>query len=575
MNTSYYEAGYGFEKQGPVESETERKLRKTVPDADSEVAEEVNATTHLLRVLVVISLCAAGIIGTLVFGYFGERLITRFAVDFFSLMSPKLNRVMVFVVTIPIVANTVILLASIGLVGRMYCLLCVTVSQKQRALNGTINPFATERDTDPQDLATETAKPFNAQAARTSVIKLLKHQSQATVQIYGHQFRIKKRPRLHKVLLCLAIFFISLNAVGFGAYFFTISSLESILVDSLEAEAEGSSERFEELQELISNTQFAIFNTCCAAQGYSVSGSVPACVDGEVDIDSCVLPSELTFFQEELCTCHTNSEEEFNEVMQQVAERDMCNELAGAVIEIDPEEVIPGTQIELSAIYPNLEVPLVGYHGEISQAPGGIQDGELGYGCGTGFARGFQLTLFEFLQQSSTTYALVGFVLSCVQLICMLGILSQVICTSNSFDTDSENSHIVLYPTKKLTMNSFKPIRVMSKFAKVSKRTTVSKKDSNSEQNFGVANLNMLSFDDAFTTSNRSRGLRKKLLWNRGHQKPRTHMSVISTHDSTLSTAVDNLLDCSKEKSSAAQSHQAEKANQKKLSEQLFNEISV
>lgn len=398
-------------------------------DEDSEVSEGVDATTHLLRILSVIGVCALCIVVTLVTGVINRQLGLNILRDFMLLINPRLDFYLVTILVSPAVVNFMVLVGCIVLGIRLYFMLCLSEEVKRQQ--------------------------HDNRYSRRSMREIFESELEATVVLYGKTFKIKRRPKLQKTCLFIATVVVLFHVVGFGVYCWFIISLDDLLASSVDI----SFDRVEDVVTIVGNTQFAIFNECCAAKNYTVSGAVPRCsATGEVDLEACFVPSELELFKEDLCACHTISEDSYEELTSSIQAIELCPKLELATVEIDPDDVIPGTGIRLSLIFPVTEVPVVGFHeAALEDGTGGS-----GFGCGTGHARGFQLILFERLRQGTSLIAFLILGFSFVQLLCFIGIIAELTCSVPDVEED-EYQHIVLYPAKKISWN---PSRALSKDSK-------------------------------------------------------------------------------------------------------------
>lgn len=119
--------------------------------------------------------------------------------------------------------------------------------------------------------------------------------------------------------------------------------------------------------------QYALFNECCFAQGFSQQGQILSCPD-----IACTLPVQFSVFaQDTLCSrCFRGPDATYAKYQQTIASNSMCSTLAAQSVSLDDQKTLPGTQISVDFVFTKSTVPVVGR----------FED----EGCGVGLAAGFQ-----------------------------------------------------------------------------------------------------------------------------------------------------------------------------------------
>ena len=119
--------------------------------------------------------------------------------------------------------------------------------------------------------------------------------------------------------------------------------------------------------------QYALFNECCFAQGFSRQGEILSCPDV-----ACTLPVEFAIFAEDtLCgRCFRGPTATYARYQQAIATNNMCGVLAKQQVSLEGQQTLPGTQVSVDFVFTKSTVPLVGR----------FEDD----GCGVGLAAGFQ-----------------------------------------------------------------------------------------------------------------------------------------------------------------------------------------
>mmetsp|Transcript_21760 Transcript_21760/g.40719 ORF Transcript_21760/g.40719 Transcript_21760/m.40719 type:complete len:530 (+) Transcript_21760:508-2097(+) len=179
----------------------------------------------------------------------------------------------------------------------------------------------------------------------------------------------------------------------------------------------------------VSSALLATFNLCCFEQGYSVQGEVPSCT-GSGEAPACSVPSEFARFEEKLCTCYSSPF--YGAQYEALSKTNVCDILAKARVSVGRSDLVPGTNVPVSALVDEKRFFVVGPPEES--------------GCGVGLAKGFQWAQFKFVSAGSERVAIIMILVSILELL-LCGILFCTNSADNSDDyfNDIQDELAVLY----------------------------------------------------------------------------------------------------------------------------------
>lgn len=137
----------------------------------------------------------------------------------------------------------------------------------------------------------------------------------------------------------------------------------------------------------------AVFDECCANDGWSKQDFIPKCAPGTSTLGNCTVPVGYQAFQANLCVCYLTSVPEHMSHRRYANETGLCKVLTQASIVIVQGQKIPGSSISIRTLIPtNIpSIPLVG-------------DDMITYGCGVGYVRGFQWSIVKYTTDGLRPY---------------------------------------------------------------------------------------------------------------------------------------------------------------------------
>lgn len=154
---------------------------------------------------------------------------------------------------------------------------------------------------------------------------------------------------------------------------------------------------------------------------------------------------QFTSFTDQLCVCYTSTTTQYNQDIGRIQESGVCALLRDAIVGIGDQDVVPGSNFRIKELVPADQTRVVGFQNAPVLNPDALAREPRGYGCGRGYARGFQYFMFQFIFQSSVYIASIGLFVSIGQLIVLVA-MACLMCQYWAADS-GESDPLALYQT--------------------------------------------------------------------------------------------------------------------------------
>ena len=146
---------------------------------------------------------------------------------------------------------------------------------------------------------------------------------------------------------------------------------------------------------------------------------------GECDVNGdpvgCTISDpQFVGFTDQLCVCYTSTVPQYNGDVARIVESGVCELLEDAIVGIGDQDVVPGSSFRIKELVPADETRVVGFNDDPVLNPDSLAPNPRGYGCGRGYARGFQYFMFQFVFQSSVYIASIGLFVSIAQAVVLV-----------------------------------------------------------------------------------------------------------------------------------------------------------
>lgn len=182
-------------------------------------------------------------------------------------------------------------------------------------------------------------------------------------------------------------------------------------------------------QSIMIDYEMALFNKCCYNKGWSSQGKVTACT-GDLTVDCSTLPSAVSDYKNLLCVCVTKQSQ--YDTFYNLLTDDDCSSISAARVYVDDNANIPGTQYSIRFLIPyeHKYIPLVGVNQDLNVTAD--PDNTLSFGCGFGFAKGFEWATAEWFKFTTSNLTSIAGGIGIANLI--VAFLSLLIRYLNSFE---------------------------------------------------------------------------------------------------------------------------------------------